>query len=316
MTPLEIEFIEKTIGSEQKHFYYYRDKYALQLLKYHVKDRMKINELKGSRYQGLLNKQIVHNILKSCGHSTLHAEKLLDQPVLDGKEFNYTITRWGEYVPHRNDSWFQTSRPGLSLVLQLNFDSWHNYKYHQLIKKYEDDDPFVFYCHPVLTDRAFTMAWARLDIDLDRGEVLVEEIQNDWLREVNRLAKDLKELIKDKKAKKKGHWFFDCYGTSAFCDYVDFLKQYQKIWDEAVLSLAIHFAKQELGLNTVYYHDFDSGNTLKDLEYGKPPRSLYTDLPKRFCFEQTDSAPEFISADKYMRKVLRKERLKWWKLTI
>ena len=49
MTPLEIEFIEKTIGVEQKPFNYYRDKYALQLLKYHVKDSMKISELKSSR---------------------------------------------------------------------------------------------------------------------------------------------------------------------------------------------------------------------------------------------------------------------------
>lgn len=315
MTPLEIEFIEKTIGSEQKYFYYYRDKYALQLLKYHVKDSMKINELKSSRYQGLLNKQIVQNVLKDCGDSTLHTDRLLDQPVHDGKEFNYTISRWGEYTPHRNDSWFQTSRPGLSLVLQLNFDSWHNFKYHQLIK-YDQVDPFVFICHPVSKKSQFTMSWTRLDIDLDRGEMLIEEIQNDWLREVNTLVKDLKEITKDKKTKRRGHWFFDYYKPSKFNDYVDLLKQYQKIWDEATLSLAIHFAKKELGLNTIYHHDFDSGNVLKDLEYGKPPRSLYTSLPKRFCFEQTDEAPEMIQHDKYMKKVLRNERLKWWKLTI
>ncbi|MEM7296928.1 MAG: hypothetical protein AAF391_01530 [Bacteroidota bacterium] len=315
MTPLEIEFIEKTIGSDQKYFYYYRDKYALQLLKYHVKDGIKVNELKSSRYQGLLHKEVVREALKSCGKNVLHQDMLLDQPVMDGKEFNYTLSKWGEYIPHRNDCWYQTSRPGLSLVLQLNFDFWHNNKYHELIK-YDHVDPFVFSCHPVSKNRQFTMSWTRLDIDLDRGEILIEEIQNDWLREVNTLAKDLKEITKDKKKRRKRHWFFDYYRPSKFCDYADFLEQYQKIWDEATLSLAIHFAKQELGLNDIYYHDFDSGNVLKDLEYGKPPRSLYTQLPKRFCFEKTDRAPEMILKDKYMKRVLRNERLKWWKLTI
>ena len=160
------------------------------------------------------------------------------------------------------------------------------------------------------------MAWARLDIDLDRGEMLIEEVQNDWLREVNTLVKDWEKISKEKKKKRKSHWFFDDYLPSKFREYVDFLKQYQKIWDEAILSLAIHFAKKELGLDTIYYHDFASGNVLKDLEYGKPPRSLYTQLPKRFCFEQTDRAPEILRNEKYLKKTLRNERLKWWKLTV
>ncbi len=315
MTPLEIEFIEKTIGSEHKQFYYYRDKYALQLLKYHVKDSMKISELKSSRYQGLVNKQVVQEVLKSCGDSMLHAERIFDSAESDGKDFNYTLSNWGEYTPHRNDGWFQTSRPGRNLVLQLNFDSWHNYKYHELIK-YDHVDPFVFSCHPVSVKRQFTMAWTRLDIDLDRGEMLIEEVQNDWLREVNGLVKYLLEISKDKKKKRKRHWFFDYYTPKKFCQYGDFLKQYQKIWDEAILSLAIHFAKDELGLDTIYYHDFDSGNVLKDLEYGKPPRSLYTQLPKRFCFEQTDRAPEMLRKEKYLKRTLRSEKLRWWKLTV
>ena len=315
MTPLEIEFIEKTIGSEHKQFYYFRDKYALQLLQYHVKNSVKISELKSSRYQGLVNKQVVQEVLKSCGDSTLHSEMLADTTVLDGKNFNYTLSSWGEYIPHRNESWYQTSRPGKSLVLQLNFDSWHNFRYHQLIK-YDDYDPFVFTGHPVAEKRQFTMAWTRLDIDLDNGEMLIEEIQNDWLREVNSLVKVLENISKEKKKRRRRHWFFDNCSPSKFCQYVDFLKQYQKIWDEAILSLAIHFAKEELGLDMIYHHDFDSGNVLKDLEYGKPPKSLYTQLPKRFCFEQTDRAPEMLRNEKYLKKTLRNKRLKWWKLTV
>jgi len=315
MTPLEIEFIEKTIGSEPKPFDYYRDKYALQILKYHVKDRMKISELKNSPYQGLLSKPVIQEILKTCGDQVLRADRLSDLQAEKQMDFNYTISKWGEYIPHRNDSWFQTTRPGLSLVLQLNFDAWHNYQYHQFIK-FDDYDPFVFSMHPVAKNRQFTMAWARLDIDLVGGEMLIEELQNDWLREVNTLVKDLKEITKDKKKKRKSHWFFDDYLPAKFCDYVDFLAQYQKIWDEAILTLAISFAKEELGLSSIYYHDFDSGNLLKGLQYGKPPRSLYTKLPKKFCFEQTDRAPKMIQREKYLQKTLRKNELRWWKMNI
>ncbi len=314
MTPLEIEFIEKTIGSEQKRFFYYRDKYALQLIKYHVKDSIKINDLKSCRYQGLLNKTVVREVLQNCGDSILHPEMLSDQPAKEGKDFNYTISKWGQFIPHRNDSWNQTSRPGLNLVLQLNFDDWHNYKYHQLIKN-STIDPFVLRCHPVSTKRQFTMAWARLDVDLDRGEVLIEEIQNDWLREVNTLFKGWNEIIKNGN-ETGNHWFFDYYRHDTFFDYVIFLKQYQKMWEEATLSLAIHFAKHELGLSDIYYHDFDSGNLLKGLTDEKPPRSLYTRLPKRFCFEPTDRAPAMLKNDKYVRRILKKNRLKWWKLEI
>ena len=128
--------------------------------------------------------------------------------------------------------------------------------------------------------------------------------------------KYLKDMVKSKRSRRRHHWFFDYYETSKFSDYVHFLTQYQKIWDEASLSLAIHFAKQELGINRIFYHDFDSGNILKGLDYGKPPRSLYTQLPKRFCFEQTDRAPEMIKNDRYMKKVLKENRLKWWLLMI
>ena len=73
MTPLEIEFIEKTLGSEHKQFYYFRDKYALQILQYHVKNSMKINELKSSRVSRFdLTSKIVQECAKgSCGDSTL-----------------------------------------------------------------------------------------------------------------------------------------------------------------------------------------------------------------------------------------------------
>ncbi len=314
MTPLEIEFIEKIIGSDQKPYYYYRDKYALQLIQYHVKDSIKIHELKRSRYQGLLSKPVVRDVLRQCGDQVLIPSLLHAQPMEAGKHFNYTLSRWGEYIPHRNDTWNQTSRPGLNLVLQLNFDPWHNYRYHDLIRNDYMADPFVFSCHPIALKRQFTMAWARLDIDLDQGEMLIEEVQNDWLREVNRIKKAIETCKDPRVSSKKLLWF--ALRPEAFGEYFSLLESYQNIWDEATLSLAVHFAKQELGVSDIYYHDFDSGNLLKGLEDGKPPRSLYTKLPKRFCFEQTDRAPEMIRREKYVRRIFRKQPLRWWKMNI
>lgn len=319
MTPLEIEFIVKTIGSTPKPFNYFRDKYALQLLQYHVKDNTKIKDLKASKYQGLLQKPVIQGLLANCGDHTLYPKMLVAPLSCESKDFNYTLSKWGEFTPHRKDSWFQTSRTGFNLVLQLNFDAWHNDRYHVLIRNEYKDDPFVFKGHPVANRRQFTLSWARLDIDLDGGEMLIEEIQNDWLREVRRTIKQLESFRSSRRMRARRSrriLWFALHRPKKVKEYFDFISEYLSLWEEATLSLVLHFAKQELGIPTLYYHDFESGNLLKGLKYGKPPRSLYTKLPKRFCFEQTSEAPEMIKKEKYLRKVLTKNNLKWWRLRI
>lgn len=72
-------------------------------------------------------------------------------------------------------------------------------------------------------------------------------------------------------------------------------------WDEAMLSAAVDFIVSELGLRTIYYHSPVSGARLKGGGAHKAPTSLYTDLPRRFCFEKTTSIPSFI---KHCRKQL------------
>ena len=37
------------------------------------------------------------------------------------------------------------------------------------------------------------------------------------------------------------------------------------------------------------------------------PRSLYSDLPKRFAFKQTWAAPEFLKDTKYYKQLIRKQ---------
>lgn len=79
-------------------------------------------------------------------------------------------------------------------MLQLNFGNHHNSRYRKLVKA-EEKQILNGICHPVFKRRKTgyfreTLAWARLDIDFERDECLIEEIQSDWVRD----AKDLTPL--------------------------------------------------------------------------------------------------------------------------
>ncbi len=62
-----------------------------------------------------------------------------------------------------------------------------------------DDDSFKYTGHPIHKTRN-SIAWARIDLDYLTGEVLIEEIQNDWLRQAKRhliISKRLAAVGKD-----------------------------------------------------------------------------------------------------------------------
>jgi len=79
-----------------------------------------------------------------------------------------------------------------------------------------------------------------------------------------------------------------------------------KLWDEALLSAALWFLKEELGVTTIWYHTFATGNKLKRIKYTPPPRSLYSKLPRRFCFTETSEHPDFMLHDKSFRRVIKR----------
>ena len=61
-----------------------------------------------------------------------------------------------------------------------------------------------------------------------------------------------------------------------------------------MLAATIWFLREEIGISRIYYHTHEYGAQLKRIRWGLPPRSLYTSLPRRFCFERTEEAPEFL----------------------
>jgi hypothetical protein len=82
-----------------------------------------------------------------------------------------------------------------------------------------------------------------------------------------------------------------------------------------MLSASIDFIHREMGIGTVYYHSHETGGVVKRIDWGQAPRSLYTQLPRRFCFDKTRTAPEFLQANKAFRKrIKRVENPSWYRL--
>ncbi|MGB0839687.1 MAG: hypothetical protein ACPGXL_06080, partial [Chitinophagales bacterium] len=161
-------------NDERMIFPYFKDRYALQLLSYFVameQDQQKaINQIKQSPYQGLLNKPLLKNITKQCANGFLHTKDLNDY--WEGMPLMYRLTldKWGETVGKKwrgSRDYHQTSRAGQNLVLQLNFCGGDHKAYNKYLKR--TDEQYALFqagCHPTKIN---TLAWARLDLDLDTG---------------------------------------------------------------------------------------------------------------------------------------------------
>ena len=172
--------------------------------------------------------------------------------------------------------------------------------------------------HPVAENRN-TLAWSRIDLDLETGEGLIEEIQTDWIRAVQSRAKwwsVAKEPYRER-MRKYHDWQIDNIITY----YDQVLKPHVDTWSEAMLSAAVWYLRNEVGISTIYYHTFEWGNRLKNIEGGwrLPPKSLYTKLPRSFGFQETDEVPEFLlknTTHRPTRKKLRDEPVRFYKLNV
>ncbi|GHD60584.1 hypothetical protein [Jeongeupia chitinilytica] len=259
-------------------FNYYPERYAWLLLRHAVGEGATVGALKRSPFAGLLQKPRVKQWLARLGSDRIRPGDLI---VTDGDAeqlaFTLTLSQWQGAQTTRNDA---------NLVLQLNFDRGHDRRYQELVRPSSDGvGPFACSGHPICRTRN-TLAWARLDIDLDAGEVLIEEIQNDWLRKTAWALEN------------PARWPAQIGGQPA--DVLRYLRwvqaRYRKIWAEAMLAATIWFVREELGLRRLFFHSPESGVLLKRLpSCRQPPRSIYTDLPRQFCFRETGNMPRFFA---------------------
>ncbi len=159
-----------------------------------------------------------------------------------------------------------------------------------------------------------TLAWARLDVDFECDEVLIEEVQTDWLRIAKRCLGGLLRCVQE-----NGSCLSQTTCVARLKPVTSYfegtLAPYIGVWDEAILSAAANFSLDELGVRTIYYHSFDTGNAVKDIGDRKPPKSLYPDLPQKFCFELTDDVPAMLANLRAVRKRLNKlKQPRWYRL--
>ncbi len=292
-------------------FHYFKDRFALLLLRHLIGAGTSVADLKASRYAPLLERRPVKALLAACGDGWIDP-RLVDLVWADDAQaFVLTLSHWDG----RRSRWSQTSRRGLNLVLQLNFSSMHDRRYRRQVQPCHSA-MLNGYGHPVMREgrrELFreTLAWARIDADLGYGEALVEEVQSDWVRQAAALLHHARACLSEGRG--RVGWYGVQGEARAVVDYVEYvLAPYQAIWAEAMLAVAIDFIHRELGIDTIYYHEFETGCRLKNIQGRRPPRSLYTTLPRRFCFQATERAPEFLLADKTFRRKYRKVATPAW----
>lgn len=272
-------------------FHYFKDRYALMLLSSLVGEGRKIKELKSTEWSKLLSKPPVKEVLQNAGSQILTSSMLDAFWPQDGHCYLLTLGTWGG----RQASYQQTSRPGWNLVIQLNFSSRHNRPYERLVKPGQRH-PFHPFSHPVSKEAGMhTLAWARIDLDLEEGEALIEEIQNDWIR----LALKSRQLFSNYRGcetRYKPAYIREVGSDlTSLTSYVDtVLQPHIDIWQEAMLMGALWYIKNEIGIQDIFYHTFDFGCRLKAINGRRPPRSLYTRLPEQFCFQKTERRPSFL----------------------
>ncbi len=282
-------------------FDYYKDQYAVFILSQVIGQGCAISDLKQSAYSGLLKKPMIKEIVATSGDGILQHDQLNMLWLKTAEPFLLTLDIWGG----GDRGWDQVSRKGCNIVLQLNFSNKHDAIFKKLVRP-DENHRFKYFDHPVMRKgkRDFfreTLAWARIDFDFNTNEALIEELQTDWLRIARRLQRQVE--------RGRNHFYLHGFNTTPekLKNYLEsVLMSYGKIWDEAMLTAAIQFIRKELGIDTIYLHTPDSGAAVKKIKYTQPPRSLYSSLPRKFCFSQTEKTPEFLYHSRAFRTLEKK----------
>ncbi len=277
MDRASVDFIRSVLPRGRTLYYYYRDHYAVYLIRNWMGDQpARVQDLKRSPVASLLNKPRLRPFLAAAGDGWLYPEDLEFFWPEDTRAYRLSLGVW----PHLDDAceldWDQVTREGRNLVLQLNMNSTHKRDLQRLLPDWKRFAQVDF--HPVAQGEELTLAWSRIDLDLDRGEALIEEIQSDWVRDVRWYA-DAEHSDR--------HQLWSAYQRRAF-------QMERNCWAELMLSATLWFLHQELGIHTLFYHRHESGAKFKGIEQDPPPRSLYTRVPEQFCFRITHNGPSFI----------------------
>ncbi len=281
---------------------FYEDCYAVFVLHHWLMKRggtAPVRSIKASPMAKLLNKPILKQLTaKAQDISTDMLEQIWStqcEPLV------ITLGKWGQ---GRNGYGLsdQTSRPGTNLVLQVNLSNQWN---RSLQRALSMDANECFDCgHPINSERACTLGWVRLDLDFTTNEVLIEEVQSDFVRWIKTLHEHAQQAWNEQDAqfRYRGRLF---NAASVRDGLQGFNSMVFAQWQEALLWTALWFCKKELGMDNIFYHTYETGAMLKSIGFRKPPKSLYSSLPKKFCFELTETIPRFLASDRRAKRRLK-----------
>ncbi|MGI9350553.1 MAG: hypothetical protein ACR2O3_03225 [Rhizobiaceae bacterium] len=289
----ELREIRACLPAGRSLFYYERDWFKVMLLEYLLEAGWTAPEIRRSEFARLLERPDIRDLISKRGKLLLDSTDMLNLYQKKPVAWRLSLGSWGN---KRNNRYHQITRRGFNLVLQINFPEQHNRCYRYYING-KNRDYFNYSGHPA-SKQELTMAWVRLDVDMEQGEVLIEEIQSDWVRQVAHYSHNLSwlhgRLVRDA-APNSRYSIRDCKQTCKdFSNYADkILPKYTKHWQETALAAAMFFSVHELGIREIFMHDFETGNRLKHISssYGLPPRSIYTRLPRKFCFQRSLRVP-------------------------
>lgn len=266
-------------------FNYHRDEYALLLLGWSLDRPRKVHELKRSPYGRLLKKPGANRVLAHASGGMVCPEDFVAYGPR-GARYALSLGRWGDHDCDDPGD-LQLTRRGENLVVHVNFPAWHDAEYRRLVDP-DLEQPFAFDSHP-RAEQGLTMSWARVDVDLHHGQALIEEIQSDWIRYAIDAYQDARGQV-ESQIEVDGL----TVSTHAMIEYYEtVLRPHARIWSELTLCATLWILRERLGIRDVWFHTFD-GSRLKG-EDCDPPRHLYSDLPRKFCFARTREAPHFLN---------------------
>lgn len=255
MRSTEAESVRGRLSTGRRLFPYFPDRYALLRLARFVGDGMSVREVRASPLGRMLDRPAVRPIVASCGG------------VLTADALAYA---W----PARPDAWglsfgiwrfVQTTRFAHNLVVHLDLP-----RSYRRVADAVAGEKANLQCdgHPSDPEE-LTYAWARVDVDLERREALVEEVQSDAVR---------------------AEWKWWPEDTAAVVTR-RMPRSAVRTWAEATLAATLEVLQDELGVTSIWYHTHEGGRVAKGIPGTPPPRSLYTELPKRFGFVEVDEQP-------------------------
>lgn len=318
MYETQLAELRAVFPEERVLFHYFKDRYALMLLSYFVGfEGQPLSTIKQSPFKGLLHKPAVKQLLPHCANGRLTQTQLGNVWPTESLIYRLTLGEWGDGKHWR---WQQTSRAGKNVVLQLNFSNRHNQTYYRLLKPLHRH-LFERWAHPITREEGqHTLAWARIDLNLEDGEALIEEIQNDWIREALAYLGVVNAFRERPQQREAIEQRWGCSFTDMHRYVNQTLQPHLQVWDEAMLMAAIWYLKEEVGIGRIFYHTFESGNLLKNIggRWSQPPRSIYSKLPRRFGFTETDERPQFLeqSWNRRLRKVMGQRPLRFYLLEL